>query len=289
MSLSFRIDWFDLLAVRGTVKSLLQYHSLKASVLCPSAFSMVQLSHPCILFLFSNSVMSNSLWPHVFAAHQASLSFTISGSLSKLMSIELVMPFSHLILCHPLLLLPSIFPNIRVLSNELALCIRWPKYWSSMTAGNTITLTIQIFVSKIMSLLFNMLSSFITTFLPRSKCLLITCLYSLSAVILELQKIKSVTVSTVSPSICHEVMGLDAMIFVFWMLSFKPAFSLSSFTFIKRLFSFSLLSAIRVVSSAYLRLLIFLPQILIPAFTNVVVKCWGKGRYSMFFRLDLSL
>ena len=78
-------------------------------------------------------------------------------------------------------------------------------------------------------------------------------------------KIKSATVSTVSPSICHEVMGLDVMIFVFWMLSFKPTFSLSFFTFIKRLFSSSSLSAIRVVSSAYLRLLIFLPAILIPA------------------------
>ena len=78
-------------------------------------------------------------------------------------------------------------------------------------------------------------------------------------------KIKSDTVSTVSPCICHEVMGLDAMIFVFWMLSFKPTFSLSSFTFIKRLLSFSSISAIRVVSSAYLRLLIFLLAILIPA------------------------
>ena len=78
------------------------------------------------------------------------------------------------------------------------------------------------------------------------------------------QKIKSLTVSTVYPSICHEVMGQDAMILVFWMLSFKWTFSLSSFTFIKRLFSSSL-SAIRVVSSAYLRLLVFLPAILIPA------------------------
>ena len=83
--------------------------------------------------------------------------------------------------------------------------------------------------------------------------------------ILEPKKIKSVTVSFVSPPICHEVMGLDAMIFVFWMLSFKPTFSLSSFTFIKRLFSSSSLPAIRVVSSAYLRLLLFLPAILITA------------------------
>ena len=116
-----------------------------------------------------------------------------------------------------------------------------------------------------MSLLFNMLSRLVITFLLRSKHLLISWLQSPSAVILEPPKKKSLTVSTVSPSICHEVMGPDAMIFVFWMLSFKPTFSLSSFIFIKRLFSSSSLSAIRVVSSAYLRLLIFLPAILIPA------------------------
>ena len=114
----------------------------------------------------------------------------------------------------------------------------------------------------------NMLSRFVITFLPRSKHLLISWLQSPSAVILEPPKIKSDTVSTVSPSISHEVMGLDAMIFIFWMLSFKPTFSLSSFTFIKRLFSSSSLSAIRVVSSAYLRLLIFLPAILIPAYVS---------------------
>ena len=79
------------------------------------------------------------------------------------------------------------------------------------------------------------------------------------------KKIKSATVSTISPSICHEVMGPDAMILVFWMLSYKPTFSLSSFTFIKRFFSSSWLSAIRKVSFAYLRLLIILPAILIPA------------------------
>ena len=116
-----------------------------------------------------------------------------------------------------------------------------------------------------MSLLFNMLSRLVITFLPRSKRLLISWLQSPSAVILEPPKIKSDTVSTDSPSISHEMMGPDAMIFVFWMLSFKPTFSLSSFTFIKRLFSSSSLSARRVVSSAHLRLLIFLPAILIPA------------------------
>ena len=82
------------------------------------------------------------------------------------------------------------------------------------------------------------------------------------------QNIKSVTVSTVYPSICHEMTGPDGMILLFWMLSFRPTFSLSSFTFIKRLFSSSLLSAIKVVSSAYLRLLIFLPAILIPAYAS---------------------
>ena len=109
-------------------------------------------------------------------------------------------------------------------------------------------------------------SRLVIAFLPRSKRLLISWLQSPSAVILEPKKIKSVTVSIVSPSICHEVMRPDAMILVFWMLtSFRPVFSPSSFTFVKRLFSSSSLSAIRVVSSAYLRLLIFLPAILIPA------------------------
>ena len=110
-----------------------------------------------------------------------------------------------------------------------------------------------------------MLSRIVIAYLPRRKHLLISWLQSTSAVILEPKKIKSLTVSIVSPSICHEVMGPDTMILVFWVLNFKPVFSLSSFTFFKRLFSYSSLSAIRVVSSAYLRLLIFLPAILIPA------------------------
>ena len=236
------------------------------------------------------------------------------------MSIESVMPSNHLILCHPLLLLPSVFPRIRVFSNESALCIRWPKDWSfsispsneysrlisfsmywldllavqgtlksllqhhssnasilrhsaffivelshaHMTTGKTIALIRLSFLSKLMSLLFNMLSRFVIAFLPRSKHLFISWLQSPSAVILEPKKIKPATVSIVALSICHEVMGPDTMILVFWMLSFKPAFSFSSFTLIKRLFSSFLLSAIRVVSSAYLRLLIFLPAILIP-------------------------
>ena len=179
MNISFRIDWFDLPAVQGTLKSLLQHHSSKASVLQHSAFFMVQLSHP----------------------------YT--------------------------------------------------------TTGKTIALSGWIFVGKVMSLLFNMLSRLVISSLPRSKHLLISWLQSPSAVILESKKIKSVTVSIVSPSICHEVMGTDAMILIFWMLSFKPTFSLS-FTYIKRLFSSSSPSAIRVVSSVYLRLLIFLPAILIP-------------------------
>ena len=183
------------------------------------------------------------------------------------------MPSNHLILCHPLLLLPSIFPNIRVFSNESVLHIRWPKYWSFsfnispsnehsglisfrmdwldllvvqgtlksflqlhsskasilqcsaffivqlshpyLTTGKTIALTRRTFVGKVMSLLFNVLSSLVITFLPRSKRLLISWLQSPSAVILEPPKIKSAAVSTVSPSICHQVMGSDAMIFVF--------------------------------------------------------------------------
>ena len=110
-----------------------------------------------------------------------------------------------------------------------------------------------------------MLCRLVIAFLPRSKGLLISWLQLPSAVILEPKKIKSVTVSVVSPSICHEVMGQDAMIFIFSMLNFKPAFSLSSFIFIKRLFSSSSLSAIRVISSAYKRILIFLPANLISA------------------------
>ena len=106
------------------------------------------------------------------------------------------------------------------------------------------SLTRWTFVGKVMSLLLNMLSRLVITFLPGSKCLLISWMQSPSAVILEPRKIKSAIVSTVSPSICHEVMGLDPMIFIFWMLSFKPTFSLSSFSFIKRLFSSSSLSAV---------------------------------------------
>ena len=198
------------------------------------------------------------------AACQASLSITNSWSLLKLMSIESEIPSNHLILCHSLLLLPSIFPSIRVFSSESVLCIRWPKYWSFsfnigpsneysglisfrmdwldllavqgtlqhhsskasvlrcsaffivqlshpyMTTGKTIALTRQTFVGKVMSLLFNMLSRLVITFLPKSKRILISWLQSLSAVILEPKKVKSATVSTVSLSICHEVMGSDA-------------------------------------------------------------------------------
>ena len=189
------------------------------------------------------------------------------------MSIESVMPSSHLILCRPLVLLPPIPPSIRVFSNESTLHVRWPKYWSFSfsispseeipglisfrmdwldllagqralnsllqhhsskasilwhsafftvqlshpytTTGKTIALTRRTFVGKVMSLLFNMLSRLVITFLPRSKRLLISWLQSPSAVILGPPKIKSDTVSTVSPSISHEVVGPDAMIFVF--------------------------------------------------------------------------
>ena len=107
------------------------------------------------------------------------------------------------------------------------------------TVGKTIALTIWTFVSEVMSLFFNMRPRFVIAFLPRSKHLLISWLQSFYAVILESKKIKPITFSTFSPSICHDVMGSDAMIFTFWMLSFKPAFSLFSFTFIRRLFSSS--------------------------------------------------
>ena len=194
------------------------------------------------------------------------------------MSIESVMPSNHLILCHPLLL-PSIFPSIRIFSNESSLCIRGPKCWSFsfsispsneysgltsfrinwfdllafqgtlksllqhhnseesnlrhsaffmvqlsysyMTTGKTIAVTIQAFVGKVMSLLFNMLSRFVINFHSESKSLLIYgCCLSFSAVILEPKKVKSVTVFIFAPAICHEVLR---------MLRFKPALSLSSF------------------------------------------------------------
>ena len=233
---------------------------------------------------------------------------------------------SCLILCCSLLLLPSFFPSIRVFFTELALCIRWPNYWSFsfsispsheysglisfridwldllavqgtlksllqhhsskasilqcsaffivqlshpyMTPGKSITLTIWTFVCKVMSLLFNMLSRSVVPFLPRSKCLLIMWLQSLSTVILKLKKIKSDIASIFPLSICHEVMGTDTMILVFLMLSFKPAFLLTSFTLIKKLFHSSSLYAIRMVSSAYLRLLVVLPAVSVPVFDS---------------------
>ena len=137
-----------------------------------------------------------------------------------------------------------------------------------MTTGKTIALSRQTSVSKVMSLLFNMMSSLVINFLLRSKHLLISCLQSPSAVILGHKKIKSVTVSIASPSMYHQEMRPDSMILIFWTLSIKPMFSLSSFTFFKRLFSSSLLSAIRVVSSAYLRLLIYLWAILTPVYAS---------------------
>ena len=227
------------------------------------------------------------------------------------MSIKLVMPSNHLILCHPLLLLPSIFPSIRVFCSESVLCIRWPRYWrfsfsispsseysglislrmdwldllavhgtlkslqqnSSkasilqrpaffmvqlshpyMTTEKVIALTRWTFVSKVMSLFFNMLSRLVITFLSRRKHLLIPWLqsFSPSSVIFEPKKINLATVSTV----CHDLS--------FLMLSFKPAFFILLFHLKRRLFSSSSLSAIRVMFSAYQRLLIFLPAILIP-------------------------
>ena len=176
------------------------------------------------------------------AEHQASLSFTIFQTLLKLMSIESVMPSNHLILCCLLLLLASIFPSIRVFSNEPALRIWWPKYWSfSFSISPSIEylrlisfridwfalLAVQwilknllqhhssTFVGKVMSLLFNMLSRLVIAFLPRSKRLLISWLQSPSAEILEPKKIKFVIIFIVSLYIYHEVMGPDAMILVF--------------------------------------------------------------------------
>ena len=129
--------------------------------------------------------------------------------------------------------------------NSLVLSFLYTPLSHPYMTTKIIALTRQIFVGKVMSLLFTILSRLVIAVLPRSKNLLISWLQSPSAVILEPKKINSVTVSIVSPSICHEVMGPVAMILVFWMLSFKPTFSVSSIDLIKRLFSFSLLSAKR--------------------------------------------
>ena len=258
------------------------FFPMSQNVIWYHTYTRSRLLQYCKLFLPENmfhfsSVLSLS---HIqlFAtprteACQTSLSITNSWSLLKLMSTEAVMPSSHLILCHPLLLQPSIFPSIRVFTNESALPIRWPKFWSFsfnnspsneypglisfrmdwlyllsvqrtlksflqhhsskasiiwcsaffiiqllhpyMTTGKTIVLSRQTFVGKVMSLRFNMLSRLVITFLPKSKHLLISWLQSPSAMILEPPKIKSATLSTVSPSISHEVMGPDAMILVF--------------------------------------------------------------------------
>ena len=217
---------------------------------------------------FSCSVVSDSLRPHE-PQYTRPPCPSPTASLLKLMPIGSVMPSSHLILCHPLLLLPPIPPSITVFSNESTLCMRWPKYWSFsfnispsnehlglifkldwldllavqgtlkcllqhhrlkasifqcsafftvqlshpyMTTVKTMALTRWTLVGKVMSLLLNMLSRLVMTFLPRSKRLLISWQQSPPAVILEPPKIKS---ATVSPSICHEVMGPDAMILVF--------------------------------------------------------------------------
>ena len=215
------------------------------------------------------------------AAHQAPLSSVISWTLFKFMSIESVMPFNYLILCHPLLL-SSIFPRVQVFSNELAVHITWPKYWSFsfsishsnkysalisfrmdwfdllavqgtlesllqhhiskasilqciiqlshlyMTTGKTIALIILTFVSKVMSLLFKMLSRFAIDFLPRSKLLLISWLQSLSAVISKLKKIKSVNVSIFFPTYlpwsdgarCHDLSFLNVEFWGFFFFAF---------------------------------------------------------------------
>ena len=237
--------------------------------------------HPLKTNQFSSVQSLSHVWLFATpwnAACQASLSITNSQSLFKLMLIKLVTPSNNLILCCPILLLPSVFPSISVFSNQSVLHIRWPKYWSFsssispsneysglisfrmdwfdllavkgtlksllqhhnskasnlrhsgflivqlshpyMTTGKTIAFTKWTLVSKVMSVLFNMLSRLVITFLPRSKCLLISWLQSPSAVILEPPKIKSVTVSIVSPSICHEVMGPDVMIFIFLNVEF---------------------------------------------------------------------
>ena len=236
---------------------IIKLHSLSTSTL-----SLQRTEYHNQFSSVQSSVMSNSLRPHGLQNTRLpcpSPSPCPFRSLLKIMSIKLVMPSNHLILCRSLLLLPSIFPNIRVFSNESILPIRWPKYWSFslsispsneylglisfrmdwldllavqgtlksllqhhtskasillhsaffivqlshpyMTTGKTTALTRWNFVGKVMPLLLNMLSRLVITFLPRSKCLLISQLQSQFPVILEPPKIKSVTVSIVPLSI----------------------------------------------------------------------------------------
>ena len=260
------------------------------------------------------------------------------------MSTESVILSNHLFLCHFLILLPSIFPSIRVFSSELAPCNRWSEYWSFSNIQGWFPLGLTGLIFRInrissqskglsrvfsstaiqrhhffhawpslwsnshickwllekhscdytdlcwqsdVSAFLNTLSRFVIAFLPRSKCLLISWLQSPFTVILEPKKIKSITASMFSPSICHEVTEPDAMILVFWMLSFKPAFPLFSFTLIKRLFSSLLISAFRMVSSAYLRLLTFLLTILIPTCdSSSLALCTMYSAYKLNKRGD---
>ena len=139
-----------------------------------------------------------------------------------------------------------------------------------MTAEKTIALTVQTFAGKVMSLLSNTPPRIVTAFLPRSKHLWISWLQSLFTVILESKKIKPIIVFTFPPSFCDEVMGQYAMILVFWMLSFTPAFSFSSFTIIKRLFSFFLLSAVSSRTSILFQILNFASSTL-PAAVNTIL------------------
>ena len=143
-----------------------------------------------------------------------------------------------------------------------------------MTTGKTIALTVLTLTSKAMSLLCNTLSRLIIAFLSRSKWLLILWLQLQSTVILEPKKIKSVTAFSLSHSTCHEVMESSVNILVFLMLNFKPALSLYFFTSIKRLFNSSSLSAIKVASPAYMRLLIFLLAILIHIVIHSGFQLW---------------
>ena len=139
--ISFRIDWFNLLAVQGTLKSLLQHHSSKASILQHSACITVQLSHPYVTTGKTVSSVAQSCPTLCDPMDFSTPGFPVHHQLPELaqiMSIESVMPSNHLILCHPPLLLPSVFPSIRVFSDESVLRIRWPKYWSFSTSASVL-------------------------------------------------------------------------------------------------------------------------------------------------------
>ena len=208
--------------------------SFTISRICSNACPLSWWCHPTIsssVTLFSScpqSFPASGSFPMSWLFALGSQSIGASASASVLMNIQGWFPLELI----DLLAVQGTVKNL-LQQHHLKASVLWYSAFSMvqlshlyMTPGKTVALTVWTFVGKEMSLFFNMLSRFVKVFLLRSKLLWISWLQSLSAVILELKKIKSVTATTFSLFVCHEVMGSDAMIFIFWMLSFKPTFSL---------------------------------------------------------------